>query len=586
MKIFSKILKSFYVFLKDFLFFLKKGLWYLIIFCVSLICYVCFRTVFYVFKWKIFPKDMGLRMQVRFEKFFSKISRRIGLENPGTISRVQLIEMSLRNLKVKIHRTIVTIGGMAIGIGAIVFLVSIGYGLQELVISRVARLDEMKQADVTAQVGTKIKLNDETLAKIKNVSEVEDVLPVISVVGKVNYNNSITDMAVYGVTSSFLDHSAIKPYQGETFQSDQMVVSTQDISTGMVKIGEASADNPEKDSLTTTLAEGTATDASPAEVSADSGKDTQEKIASSADENSSKQDVIKIQGDSNGDFVNLDLGSQGAEKKNDEVRPVSEKALKKAVVNSQMLKVLNLSENKAVGKKVNVSFVATSGILDNGEKIQSEEVPYEIVGVVGYGDTPLMYVPFIDLRTLGIDTYSQARVVVNDQDSLASAREKIEGMGFDTTSVADTVEQVNSLFAMIRKGLALTGAVALAVASLGMFNTLTISLLERTREVGLMKAMGMKSDEVRDLFLTESMVIGFTGGIMGLLLGYLGGKLLSILLSFFSFAQGQGYLNISMVPLTMIAYVMILSLVVGIMTGIYPAKRAKKISALNALRYE
>lgn len=586
MKIFSKIIKYPYVLLKNFLFFLKKGLWYLIIFCVSLICYVCFRTAFYVLKWKIFPKDMGLRMQARFEKVFSKISRRIGLENPGTISRVQLIEMSLRNLKMKTHRTIITIGGMAIGIGAIVFLVSIGYGLQALVISRVARLDEMKQTDVTAQVGTKIKLNDETLAKIKNISEVKDVLPVISVVGKVNYNNSVTDMAVYGVTSSFLNHSAIKPFQGKIFQSDQVVVSAQDISTGVVKTVKASTNNSEKDFSATALTKKTAKNTSLVKVSADSKKDTQGKIVSSIDKKSSEQDTIKIQGDSNGKFVNLDLGSQNTRKNINKIHPLSEKALKKAVVNSQMLKVLNLSENEAVGKKINVSFVATSGILDNGEKIQSEEAPYEIVGVVDYGNTPLMYVPFIDLRTLGINTYSQARVVVNNQNSLASARKKIEAMGFNTTSVADTVEQVNSLFAMIRKGLALTGAVALAVASLGMFNTLTISLLERTREVGLMKAMGMKSNEVQDLFLTESMVIGFAGGVLGLLLGYLGGKLLSILLSFFSFAQGQGYLDISTIPLSMIVYVMILSLAVGIMTGLYPAKRAKKISALNALRYE
>lgn len=100
--------------------------------------------------------------------------------------------------------------------------------------------------------------------------------------------------------------------------------------------------------------------------------------------------------------------------------------------------------------------------------------------------------------------------------------------------VADTVSQINSLFATAHTILALLGMVALGIAALGMFNTLTVSLLERAREVGLMKAMGMKSSEEKELFLTESMIMGLFGGVLGLLLGLLGGKLVSSLLSLFA----------------------------------------------------
>lgn len=100
--------------------------------------------------------------------------------------------------------------------------------------------------------------------------------------------------------------------------------------------------------------------------------------------------------------------------------------------------------------------------------------------------------------------------------------------------VADTVSQTNSLFATAHTILALLGMVALGIAALGMFNTLTVSLLERAREVGLMKAMGMKSSEEKELFLTESMIMGLFGGVLGLLLGFLGGKLVSSLLSLFA----------------------------------------------------
>jgi len=155
-----------------------------------------------------------------------------------------------------------------------------------------------------------------------------------------------------------------------------------------------------------------------------------------------------------------------------------------------------------------------------------------------------------------------------------------------TRSVVDTVEQINSLFSTLRTALLLLGMVALAVAALGMFNTLTVSLLERTREVGLMKALGMKSAEVKELFLTESMVMGLFGGVLGIILGVVLGKLLGLVLSLAAFSQEVGFIDVSYIPLPFVLTVVLLSLLVGITTGIYPARRATKISALNALRYE
>ena len=187
---------------------------------------------------------------------------------------------------------------------------------------------------------------------------------------------------------------------------------------------------------------------------------------------------------------------------------------------------------------------------------------------------------------MGITNYSQAKVVSEDRDDLGDVRKKIEALGFVTSSVVDTVNQISSLFGTARMILGLVGMIALAVASLGMFNTLTVSLLERTREVGLMKAMGMRSIEIKELFLVESMLMGFFGGVLGLLIGYVAGELLGIILSTFSLFQGIGTIDITYIPWMFIIVILGLSLFVGVGTGIYPARRAKKISALNALRYE
>ncbi len=139
-----------------------------------------------------------------------------------------------------------------------------------------------------------------------------------------------------------------------------------------------------------------------------------------------------------------------------------------------------------------------------------------------------------------------------------------------------TYERVQSLVAFSGK----------LYAGLGMFNTMSVSLLERTREVGLMKAMGMRSHEVRELFLTESMTMGFFGGLLGILMGIGIGKGLSILISVVAVSRGVGVVDISYLPVTFSTFIMVLSIIVGLVTGMYPARRATRISALDALRYE
>lgn len=604
--------------------------------------------------------------------------------NNNSISRINLIELSVRNLKSKKTRTIVTIGGMAIGIGAIVFLVSIGYGLQDLVISRVTRLEEMRQASVSPQTSSKLRLNDKSLSDFINLPEVASALPVITAVGKISYQNSITDVAVYGVTADYLHQSAIKPLHGKIFDNNQLISSTKDlpgevagVSTEL-KMGKIDEEinqveyliNPgawmrvrSKPSTASKIIGYTkrvegysqATEVWGKEYLTDDNAGTagfdkdgnalgkwlkagvllwQEEscdVETQGDCEGGKyivdrdEDGIQIQVEGYIAEVNLTVNYVGIESGQvlgmtdeagetneasgsanesvDWVEIASESGIvqeikfkrvelppgtaREAVVNQAMLNVLGLDENDAVGKVFSASFVIVGELLeDQDKKIESVPANYTIVGVIPEGKNPLFYIPFIDLRSLGIVNYSQAKISTETQKGLADVRQRIEAMGYITQSVADTVSQINSLFATARTMFALLGMVALSVAALGMFNTLTVSLLERTREVGLMKAMGMKSGEVKELFLTESMVMGFYGGILGIILGIAAGKLLSLILTLFAVSQHAGVINISHVPFYFIILIAVLSLGVGIITGIYPAKRATKISALNALRYE
>ena len=631
--------------------------------------------------WRYFPHIVATKLGPPLSSFYTKAVNLLDLRRTGTISRVDLIELSIRNMQSKKTRTIVTIGGMMIGIGAIVFLVSVGYGLQQLVITRVARLEEMKQADVSPQAGGKIKINDKTLSDFKDISSVEMALPLIAVVGRVNYQNSVTDMAAYGVTTDYLKQSAVKPVEGKIFDSNELV---SEVTQTVGQVAGASTEkqvgvleekiqdvdyaiNPSswvrvRESPSTTAkvlgytkrVEGSSSgeEVWGASYESEDGKGKsggteegvtlgkwlkaqvllwkEEKCDSQTEGDCEGGKYMVMRDEDNkqmqkeGYFAEINLDVAGSNIKQPQVLGVTSDATestkkvansvdwveiaseagviappetktvdlasnakRQAVVNRAMLKVLGVNESEAIGKKFNVSFVVVGDLLtDQKEKIESSSTEYTIVGVTPEEKTPVFYVPFIDLRSLGVTNYSQVKVVVKDQAELAKVRRQVEAMGYLTRSVADTVAQINSLFATLRTVLMLLGMVALSVAALGMFNTLTVSLLERTREVGLMKAMGMKSSEVSELFLTESMIMGFFGGILGIVVGFLVGKLAGVFLSFFAIFKGVGFVDISYIPFSFIVVIVFLSLLVGIVTGIYPAKRATKISALNALRYE
>lgn len=655
-------------------------------FIVLLTVYIFAKLIQKISSFRFFPSSVTKKFGPGLSSLYHKIVTFLDQNRQDTISRVDLIELSIRNMNAKRTRTYITIGGMMIGISTIVYLVSIGYGLQQLVISRVARLEELKQVDVSAQPGGQVKIDDKTLADFQSIPNVQSSLPLIAVVGRVNYQNSVSDMAVYGVTSDYLKQSAIKPVEGKIFDSNELTAER--ISSGQVagattddsQIGSFDQpireveyafepgtwirvrQSPSTDSPIIGYTKRTEGHSYGQETWGDSFASDDEAGTAGLDQegdalglwikakvplwqasecdpetvpdcDSGHYQIMRDQAESQiqeeGYFAKINLTVTAASQIDPRVLgestdsatlltdqdsdtlldsvdwveiaseagiitppptktvEVSASAKRLAVVNRAMLQVLDIPENQAVGKTFTTSFVVVGDLLDDpSQKIESAPTEYTIVGVTPEERTPVFYVPFIDLRSLGITNYSQIKVTVKSQEDLLRARQQIESLGYVTTSVADTVNQINSLFSTIRTLLALLGMVALAVASLGMFNTLTVSLLERTREVGLMKAMGMKSSEVKELFLTESMIMGFFGGILGILVGFLLGKATGFILSIFAVFKGVGLIDITYLPFLFVLIVVLLSLLVGIITGIYPANRATKISALNALRYE
>ena len=622
----------------------------------------------FIFNFKQTFNFVGLLVTYLLSKLFTKIGKPDFIpqklfhffqkKKEGTISQVDLIDISIKNILAKKTRAAITIGGMVLGIGAIVFLVSIGYGLEKLVISRVARLDEMKQIDAIPAVASNVKITDKSLSSFKDILNVKKVLPIIGVVGKINYQNSNTDVAIYGVMSDYLKESAIKPTRGKIFTSNELTLKVQSRNDPVGEVAGANTQKMEylekirdvnfsiepekyvrvrKEPKTnstilgyTKRVEGGSSgeEVWGGEYELEEGSDNkwikalvllwkEEKCDSQTqgDCEGGKHMVLRDednkQTQKEGYFaeVNLkiekqlkveepavlgvstdliEIASMEGKVQDTETKTIALKQSSKreAIVNKAFLDVLGIKENDSIGKKFNLSFVATEGLTDENKKVVSSAVEYRILGVTPDTKTPIAYVPIIDIKQLGLDNYSQVKLVITSEKDLAKVRKQIEVMGFKTSSVADTVSQIEALFKTLRLILGLLGVVALSVAALGMFNTLTVSLLERTHEIGMMKAIGMKSVEVHDLFLTESMIMGVFGGLGGLLFGIIIGKILSLILTVFAVFKGAGFIDITYVPFSFVFLIILLSLTVGIITGIYPAHRATKISALDALRYE
>lgn len=159
-------------------------------------------------------------------------------------------------------------------------------------------------------------------------------------------------------------------------------------------------------------------------------------------------------------------------------------------------------------------------------------------------------------------------------------------MGFNVSALSDTIEEANKIFQAVQIILSLFGAVALIVSAIGMFNTMTIALLERTQEVGIMKSLGASNSDVWKLFLVESIIIGFLGGVSGIFLGIAGGQISNFGVNKLASSLGGTAIDLFYTPSEFIMIILLFSTIVGFLTGLYPARRASRLNPLEALRYK
>jgi putative ABC transport system permease protein len=271
--------------------------------------------------------------------------------------------------------------------------------------------------------------------------------------------------------------------------------------------------------------------------------------------------------------------------------------------------VLRYAERQAL--PAGDSSAATSDASGGGFSVVPKELGLKIVGVVetepaqgygGYGNARLL-IPLEtastlraaqvnDLRDIVRDnaanktTYPSLSVRVKSPSRVEAAEIAIKNMGFAAFSLLDASKSLRTFFSVFDLLLGIFGSLALAVATLGIVNTLVMAILERRREIGVLKALGAADSDVQQLFFVEAGVMGLFGGIFGVLFGWLLGRALTLGTNLYLQRQNLNPIELSSVPWWLVLTALAFAVLVSLAAGLYPAARAAKLNPVDALRYE
>ena len=396
-----------------------------------------------------------------------------------------IFRLSTRMFRTSRSRTVLTILGISVGIGAILFLVSLGYGLQRLILEQITTSDALLSLDVTTGDLENLKLKEETFQEIVNTPSVEEVSPMITSEGQLHIGDISTEVDINFVDNSFFRLDGTKLEVGEFYSE-------------------------------------------------------------------------------------------------------SEEDKRKIIISSSALRLFNIETNDALNREVQFTFFVSS-IDEEGNIIRDSldlEESFQIIGVVEEDSLSYVYIPFSASKIVGIEDYSKLKVKVDQDKNLNIVRNAIIEKGFLVSALSDIIEQANQIFRIVQIILGSFGIVALIVSAIGMFNTMTITLLERTQEIGIMKALGATALDIWNMFLAESVIIGFVGGLGGIIIGFVGGELFNYGINVLASFLGGEAIDMFFTPLWFMLLIITFSTFVGFLTGFYPARRAAKINSLEALRYK
>jgi putative ABC transport system permease protein len=186
-----------------------------------------------------------------------------------------------------------------------------------------------------------------------------------------------------------------------------------------------------------------------------------------------------------------------------------------------------------------------------------------------------------------MDGYGMAVVRVSDPDVLTGVQKRVDELGFGSFSVVDQLKELRTVFLILNSALGLLGGISLLVASFGIANTMIMSILERTREIGIMKAIGAEDREIKLIFFVEAGLIGLAGGVLGSLAAWgIDAVANRLAYKFVLEPRGVSYVDFFALPPYLWLGAILFAVAVAILAALYPAARAARIDPVKALRHD
>ncbi len=396
---------------------------------------------------------------------------------------IDIFKLSTRMFKARASRTFLTILGMSVGIGAILFLVSLGYGLQKTILEKITTSDSLLSLDVSPNRSSQAILNKASIQKIEKISGVAKVSPSYQLNAQGQMDDLIVEVSATVVDPLYLRLAGTKLTNGK-------LINDQDL---------------------------------------------------------------------NG-----------------------------IIISSSVAKIFGKKDAEIIGKSMSFNFSLPK---KESEKFSSEVEKYtpqnkfKIIGVIA-SDSNVIYVNTQSLSMIKVTKFNHLKIKCRNSEAIPFIQKKLINRGYLVSSLSNTVNQANKVFRVIKIILMLFGFIALVVSAIGMFNTMTITLLERTEEIGIMKSIGASDTMISLMFVTEATIMGFLGGLSGVIIGFLEGKAFNLAVNLIATHLGGERVSLFYSPPWFVLSILIFSLIVGFLTGVIPARRASRIDPLEALRYK
>ena len=465
-----------------------------------------------------------------------------------------LTELALRNLRESVLRNSLTTIGISVGVASLVAMLSLGIGLQQLASRRLMKsglfdtvvvnsrrdlrnFGREEERNGPAPAESRI-LDEPTRREIERLPNVLEAYPDIRFITELRYEDKPHLTMVAALPPSAQSNDAFEAVQGHFFSSDtapeailqkafaeELLGKTPKAGVDETKVAELAAPLLGKE-LTMRYAEREAGPTAPSKSANDNSKaPADQSLAGAAYSVISREQKLKIVG-----VADLDPESM------------------RGPTRARVFLPLKLAESLHVMQPTDLREISRAAT-----------------------DEPV---------------YSSVSVRVKNPSQIQTVEDAVKKMGFNAFSILDASKSIQQFFKVLDVFLGIFGSLALAVAFIGIVNTLVMAILERRREIGIMKAIGASDGDVKRLFFAEAGAMGILGGIVGVALGWAIGQVINLGTNIYLKSQSFPPEHFWSVPLWLVAFAIVFSFFVSLAAGLYPAGRAARLDPVQALRYE